>query len=54
MPNSNIGYTAGIQLTPLLVGESFMIGLIASVAACILPARYVTRKNIVDALRQNV
>ncbi len=53
MPNSNIGYTAAIRLTPMLVGGSFLVGFVATVCASILPARYVSRMTVVDALRQN-
>lgn len=54
MPNTNLAYTAAIQLSPALLASGFAVGLVATVAACILPARHVSKKPVVDALRQNV
>ena len=53
-PNSDVGYTAQIRVIPSLVLTAFGIGLVATVAASILPALRVARRNVVDALRENV
>ena len=53
-PNSNIGYTARIQIIPLSLLVSFLVGFGATVLAVILPARRVSRVEVVEALRQNI
>lgn len=53
-PNSNLGYTAQIDLVPSVLAGAFFTGLIATVLASILPAMRATRIPVVDALRQNV
>jgi putative ABC transport system permease protein len=53
-PNSNIGYTAHIQLVPGLVSGAFAIGILATLLATILPAIRASRMPIADALRQAV
>lgn len=53
-PNSDVGYVAQIQLIPSVLVTAFGIGLVATVAASILPALRVARRNVVDALRENV
>jgi len=53
-PNANMGYTARIQLAPASVLMSFTVGFAATVLAVILPARRVSRIEVVEALRQNV
>jgi putative ABC transport system permease protein len=53
-PNSDVGYTAQIRVIPSLLLTAFGIGLVATVAASILPALRVARRNLVDALRENV
>ncbi len=52
-PNANIGYTAQIQIVPSVLLLSFIIGFSATVFAAILPARHVSRTQVVEALRQN-
>ncbi len=52
-PNANIGYTALIRVVPSVLAMAFAVGLIATVAAAIFPARRVARTPVVDALRQN-
>lgn len=52
-PNMNQGYIAQIRLTAYLIGNSFAIGVIATVLAALLPARRVSRIPVIDALRQN-
>jgi putative ABC transport system permease protein len=52
-PNSDLGYTARIQLAPLQIASAFAVGVAATVAASILPAWRATRTPVVDALRQN-
>jgi putative ABC transport system permease protein len=53
-PNSNLGYTAHIQLTAPVLITSFVIGVTAAVLAAFFSARRVARLQIVDALRQNI
>jgi putative ABC transport system permease protein len=52
-PNANIGYTAQIRVLPGEVGSAVLVGLIATIAACILPAFRASRIRVVDALRHN-
>jgi putative ABC transport system permease protein len=52
-PNANVGYTARILVLPSVVGSAFLVGSVATVAACILPALRASRIPVVDALRQN-
>ncbi len=53
-PNSNIGYTAQIELLPRLIAEAFAIGVVATVLAGLVPAFRARRIPIVDALRHGV
>lgn len=53
-PNANIGYTAYIRIVPAELAAAFAVGFAATVTACLLPARRITRIPVVDALRQNV
>jgi putative ABC transport system permease protein len=52
-PNSDLGYTARIQIVPSEVVLAMAVGAIATVLGAMLPARRVLRTPIVDALRQN-
>jgi putative ABC transport system permease protein len=52
-PNSDLGYTARIQVVPAEVALAFVVGVAATLVGSILPARRVVRTPIVDALRQN-
>jgi putative ABC transport system permease protein len=52
-PNSDLGYTARIQVVPVEVALAFGVGVAATLVGSILPARRVVRTPIVDALRQN-
>ena len=51
-PNANIGYTAYIRLFPLDVASAGAVGFVATCLAAVLPARRVSRMNVVDALRK--
>ena len=53
-PNSNIGYIATIRLVPEGVLLSCAVGMLATTAAALLPARRVSRFPISDALRYNI
>ncbi|MCP5246719.1 MAG: ABC transporter permease [Burkholderiales bacterium] len=53
-PNADIGYIAQIQIVPSVLVLAFAVGLLATILAAVLPARQVSRTNIVDALRQNI
>ncbi len=50
-PNSNVGYTAAIQLLPSIVWQAFTIGAVASFLSGLLPALRARRVTIVDALQ---
>lgn len=52
-PNSSVGYNAAIRATPSLVGMACLIGVIATVAAAILPALRVSRLPVIEALRHS-
>ncbi|MBL8475421.1 MAG: ABC transporter permease [Methyloversatilis sp.] len=53
-PNSNVGYTASIQLVPSVLALAFVVGIGATVGAALIPAYRVSRTVIVDALRFNI
>lgn len=53
-PNSDLGYTARILLTPSVIAGAFMVGFIATPLATVLPALRAARLPVVEALRQNV
>lgn len=53
-PSSDVGYTAQIQVVPSELMLAFTVGLVATIAAALFPARRVTRIPVVEALRQNV
>lgn len=53
-PNSDIPYTAHILIVPSVIAGAFIVGLIATIAAALLPAVRVSRIPVVDALRQSV
>jgi putative ABC transport system permease protein len=53
-PNANIGYTARIHIIPSSLLVSLLVGFGATVLASILPAKRVSRIEVVDALRQNI
>jgi putative ABC transport system permease protein len=53
-PNADLAYTAQIQIIPALLAMAALTGLLATVLAAVLPARYVSRKPVVEALRQNI
>jgi putative ABC transport system permease protein len=53
-PNSDMGYTAKIRVVPSVVAIAFLIGILATLLASVVPALRVARGSVVDALRQNV
>ena len=53
-PNMSQGYVATIRVTVGILASAFAIGVAATVCAAFVPALRVSRKPIVDALRQNV
>ena len=53
-PNADLSYVAHIRIVPSVVATAFAVGLIATVAASLLPAARVRKIPIVDALRENV
>jgi putative ABC transport system permease protein len=52
-PNSSSGYTAAIRIVPWVLVSAFFVGLIATLAAAVLPARKASRLPVTEALRQN-
>lgn len=52
-PNADLGYVAHIRIVPAIMASAFLVGVVATVAAAILPARKVARIPVVDALRQS-
>ncbi len=54
LPNSDLDYTARIQIVPSVVAGAFVIGLFATITAALLPASRVRRIPVVDALRQSI
>ncbi len=53
-PNADLTYTAHIRIVPGVVAGAFLVGLIATVLAAVLPAAKVRGIPVVDALRQSV
>jgi putative ABC transport system permease protein len=53
MPNTDIAYSAHIQLVPAELVFAFLIGLFASILAALWPAWRISRLPIVDALARN-
>ncbi|ODU31388.1 MAG: ABC transporter permease [Thiobacillus sp. SCN 62-729] len=53
-PNADLSYVAHIRIVPSVIASAFLVGLIATIAAAILPAARVQRIPVVDALRENV
>ena len=53
-PNSDLGYTARIELVPAVVLGAFFVGVLASALAGIPSALRLPRMPVVDALRQAI
>jgi putative ABC transport system permease protein len=53
-PNSDMAYIAHIRIVPTGVASAFLIGLVATAAAALLPGARVRSIPVVDALRQNI
>ena len=53
-PNSNIGFTARVDLSFFSCIEAFAIGWVATVLAGLIPAAHARRVPIIDALRRAV
>jgi putative ABC transport system permease protein len=53
-PNADIGYIARIRVTPSILVNAFLVGVLAAVLASVAPALRVARTQVVEALRQNV
>lgn len=53
-PNADLGYVAHIRIVPSVLASAFLVGLIATIGAALLPASKVRRLPIVDALRQSI
>ena len=53
-PNSNRGYTAHIRILLPTVAIAFGVGFLSTVLAAVVPARRVSRIQVVEALRHNV
>ena len=52
-PGMAFGFDAGILLTPMLAGGSFLLIAVTTVTASLYPAWRASRLVIVDALRHN-
>jgi putative ABC transport system permease protein len=50
-PGSNLEYIARIRVTPAVVTSAFLVGLVGTTLASVLPALRVSRLPIADALR---
>lgn len=53
-PNANLGYVARIQIVPMELLLAFLTAVLATVLACLLPARRAARIPVVEALRAAV
>ncbi len=53
-PNSDIGYTAHILLTPAVLFKAFAVGFLATVLAALPPAARVARMPIAEQLRRAI
>lgn len=53
-PNSESGFNAAIQLVPSVLIAAFGLGVLASVAAALLPARRLAQIPVVEALRRSI
>jgi putative ABC transport system permease protein len=53
-PNAESGYTAYIRIVPTILVAAFAVGFLAAVLAAIMPARWIARIPLDEALRQNV
>jgi putative ABC transport system permease protein len=54
LPNSDIGYVADIRIVLRVVAMAFMVGVVATLLAALLPAYRVSRLPVAEALRENV
>jgi len=54
MPDSDSGYTAAVRLIPYEIEMSFLVGLLATCGAGLLPAWRASRVSVVEALARNV
>ena len=53
-PNADIGFTARIQLVPVVIAGAFVTGLLATTFAGMVSALRIARTPVVDALRQSI
>jgi putative ABC transport system permease protein len=53
-PNSNLEFTARIPLVPSVVLIAFLVGLVATIVASLIPALRVSRLPVVEALRHYI
>lgn len=53
-PNSDLGYTARILLTPAVLAKAFTVGFLATVLAALPPAWRVARMPIAEQLRRAI
>lgn len=53
-PNADLPYVAHIRIVGSIVMGAFVVGLVATIAASVMPALRVYRTPVVDALRENV
>jgi putative ABC transport system permease protein len=53
LPNANTGYAMSIRVSPVAVMTAVAVGMGATVLAALVPAARVSRKPIVESLREN-
>lgn len=53
-PNANLGYVAQIRIVPSELALAFLTAVVATVVACVLPARRASRIPVVEALREAI
>ena len=53
-PNSEVGFTAAVQIVPTTLSAAFLTGILASIGAALLPARHAAMLPLVEALRRGV
>jgi len=53
-PNSESGFQGAIQVVPGIIAAALGLGVAASIAAALLPARHLARISIIDALRRGL
>ncbi|WP_197716580.1 ABC transporter permease [Methylocaldum marinum] len=53
-PNADMGYTASVRIVPSVILAAFLVGVLATIMAAVLPSRRAAKLQIVEALRSNI